>query len=112
MMRRIALVLVVFAVAIQPTPTFARDQPADGKRKIITQVQPIYPQMARTMRICGTIKMEASVGRDGRPKLVDVKGGHPTLIKAGVDAVSNWRWAPGPNETKESIEMTFTPDSQ
>ena len=64
------------------------------------------------MRISGTVKLEATVGRNGKPKLVDAKGGHPTLIKAAVDAVRDWRWEPGPLETVEPVEMTFSPDSQ
>jgi TonB family protein len=107
----IAIALFALTVSTEPTVAFAIDPPAD-KRKIVELVKPSYPQIARTMRISGTVKLEATVGRDGKAKLVDAKGGHPTLIKAGVDAVRNWRWEPGPRETKESIEMTFTPDSQ
>lgn len=112
MLRWIAISVIALLVVNGPALAAAGDPVATGKRKIVEIVKPSYPQMARTMRISGTVKMEATVGRDGRPKLVEVKGGHPTLIKAGVDAVRNWRWEPGPHETKEPIEMTFTPDSQ
>jgi TonB family protein len=111
MCRRITIALLCLIVAIGPTLVFAGDPPA-SKRKIIELVRPSYPQIARTMRISGTVKLEATVGRNGKPKLVDAKGGHPTLIKAAVDAVRDWRWESGPLETIEPVEMTFTPDSQ
>ena len=53
--------------------------------------------------------MEATVGRDGKPSRIDVKGGHPALIKAAVDAVHGFRWKVGPHETKEPVEMVFSP---
>jgi TonB family protein len=112
MMRRTAIALLLLATTAGPALAIAGDDPADGKRKVVSLVKPTYPQIARTMRISGVVKMEATVGTDGKPRLVDVKGGHPALVKAAVDAVTNWRWKTGPRETKEPIEMTFTPDSQ
>jgi TonB family protein len=112
MLRRTTIVLLLLAAVVGPTLAAAGDDSPDGKRKIVSLVKPTYPQIARTMRISGVVKLEATVGSDGKPKLVDVKGGHPTLIKAAVDAVNSWRWKAGPHETKEPIEMTFAPDSQ
>ena len=112
MYRRITIALLGLIVAIGPTLAFAGDPPPESKRKIVEIVKPTYPQIARTMRISGTVKLEATVGRNGKPKLVDAKCGHPTLIKAAVDAVRDWRWEPGPLETVEPVEMTFSPDSQ
>ena len=112
MMRWTAIPLLSLALAAGPTLAFAGDHPADGKRKIVSLVKPPYPQIARTMRISGIVKLEATIGSDGRPKRVDVKGGHPALVKAAVDAVRTWRWEAAPHETKEPIEVTFTPDSQ
>jgi hypothetical protein len=36
-------------------------------------------------------------------------GGSPVLVKAAVDAIEKWKWAPAPQETKELIELTFQP---
>jgi hypothetical protein len=38
-----------------------------------------------------------------------VVGGSPVLAKAAVDAIEKWKWAPGPQETKELIELNFHP---
>ena len=111
-MRWIAIALLALTVAAGPRLAAAGEHSADSKRKVINLVKPSYPQIARTMRISGTVKMEATIGSDGRPKRVDVKGGHPALVKAAMDAVRSWRWEAAPHETKEPIEVTFTPDSQ
>jgi protein TonB len=109
MIRRIAISLLALAAMSAPPRAPAAEHPVDGKRKIVDQGPPPYPQIARTMGIAGVVKIEATVGNDGRPKLVEVKGGHPVLVKAAVDAVRNWRWEPSSHETKEPIEVTFYP---
>jgi TonB family protein len=101
---------IAACIAIWSTPVYANSSPVEGKRKIVNMVTPAYPNIARTMRIAGTVKMEATVSRDGKAKIVDVKGGHPALIKSAVEAVHNWRWEKGSRETKESIEMIFDPN--
>jgi outer membrane biosynthesis protein TonB len=64
------------------------------------------------MGLSGVVKIEAVVGNDGVAKTVDVKGGHPVLVQAAVDAVHKWRWAPASHDTKEPIEVTFAPSTR
>ncbi|HEX4488900.1 MAG TPA: energy transducer TonB [Terriglobales bacterium] len=109
MIRWTAISLLALAAMSAPICVHAADHPVDGKRKIVNQGPPLYPQIARTMSIAGVVKIEATVGNDGRPKLVEVKGGHPVLVQAAVNAVRNWRWEPSAHETKEPIEVTFYP---
>ena len=103
------MLLALSAVLATAVATVGEDA-TGGKRKIINLVKPSYPEIARTMRISGSVKMEATVGRDGKPSHIAVKGGHPALIKAAVDAVYGFRWKVGPRETEEPVEMVFTPN--
>jgi len=41
-------------------------------------------------------------------KSVEPVGGSPVLLKAAEDAVSKWKFVPGP-ESRESVELHFTP---
>jgi TonB family protein len=112
MARRIAIALLALTATFAALCAFAADHPTESKRKLVNRVMPFYPQMARTMGLSGVVKIEAIVGNDGNPKLVDVKGGHPVLVQAAVDAVRRWKWEPASHETKEPIEVTFAPESQ
>jgi TonB family protein len=111
MMRRIAIALLVLAgtAAVYPSAPAQKNDAGENKRKVVNRVLPSYPEMARTMQLSGVVKIEAVVGSDGTPKEVDVKGGHPVLVQAAVDAVHKWRWAPSSHETKEPIEVNFAP---
>jgi hypothetical protein len=37
-------------------------------------------------------------------------GGHPVLVKSAEDAVMKWKYAPAGEETKEPIELHFSPE--
>jgi len=85
-------------------------QKSDAGRKVVNKVSPIYPALARQMRLAGSVKIMATVGPDGTPKGTEVLGGHPLLTQAAVNAVLKWKWAAAPEETKELIELKFNPD--
>src|ERR1700758_3496628 len=91
-------------------PVFSiAQEPSEASRKIISKVVPIYPELARTMQIHGTVRGNVVIAPDGKVKLTQVVGGNPVLIKAAVDAIEKWRWAPASHETKELIQLDFHP---
>jgi protein TonB len=61
----------------------------------IRRVDPVYPQLARTARIEGVVELEGIIGIDGRIHDLKVKGGHPFLVQAAVEAVRQWLYNPG-----------------
>jgi len=77
------LVLLWAAVALLPVHSLAQqeEQPG-GKRKVVNRIVPSYPQLARTMNLKGTVRIEAVVAPNGVVKSVAVKGGHPVLVQA------------------------------
>jgi len=84
-------------------------QEAEAARKVVSKVSPLYPALAREMRISGNVKVEAVVAPNGKVKLVEIKGGHPVLAQAAADAVSKWKWEPGSRESRELVELKFLP---
>jgi periplasmic protein TonB len=60
----------------------------------IHRVEPVYPALARQMRISGVVELQGVIGTDGRIHELKVLSGHPMLVKAAVDAVSQWMYAP------------------
>ncbi|MGA9814384.1 MAG: energy transducer TonB [Terriglobales bacterium] len=104
-----AFLLVLFSVLIVDQPSFAQQDHSDGSRRIVTRVMPQYPDMARTMNLRGSVKAEALVEPNGVVKSVEVRGGHPLLVRAAQDAIYKWKWAPAQHETHEPIEVRFDP---
>lgn len=62
--------------------------------KVLTKVQPIYPESARAAGVQGTVVLHAVVGMDGTLLSLQVLNSqiHPDLARAAVEAVSQWRY--------------------
>ncbi|HTW58252.1 MAG TPA: energy transducer TonB [Terriglobales bacterium] len=83
--------------------------PVNNGRKITSRVQPAYPELAKRMRLQGVVKVEAVVRANGSVKSTHVLGGNPVLVDSAADAVSKWKFEPGPGETTEIVQLTFVP---
>ncbi len=89
--------IVVAVVALAMTllrPARAED------RKVKTQIEPTYPELAKQMHLNGTVRVEVTVNEQGNVKGTKVVGGNPVLADAAVKAVQKWKFEPGPEETK------------
>jgi TonB family protein len=108
MQRRTAFSLLLCATIVIAWSIFslAQDQPM-AQRKVVVQVAPTYPALALRTNIHGAVKLVVSVGSDGRVKTTEIVGGNPVLAQAAVDAVHKWKFAAGPQPTKEIIELKF-----
>jgi len=81
--------------------------------KLIFQVKPAYPEMARMARVQGAVRLEAVISKEGTVASLKVVSGPPLLVKAAFDAVARWRYQPTllngePVEVATEIEVTFT----
>jgi len=80
---------------------------ADGGRKIITSSKPQYTDLARKMRLSGTVKLEVVITAGGQVKEAKALGGHPVLVEAAEQAVKDWKFEPGSSPTTEVLEFKF-----
>lgn len=83
--------------------------------KVITKVQPIYPESAKAAGAQGSVLLHAVVSKDGRPLSLQVMNSqvNPDLARAAVEAVSQWRYQPtllngDPVEVDTTIQVKFT----
>jgi len=81
----------------------------EGSRKVITRVEPIYPDLARRMKITGSVKVQLTVAPNGTVKETTVLGGHPLLANAVIEAVRRWRFETRPQSSTEMKEFRFEP---
>jgi len=76
-------------------------------RKVISNPEPEYPELARKMNLTGVVKVTVLIGADGLIKDVQVQGGHPVLVETVQKALKKWKYAPGSSETKAQVEFKF-----
>ncbi|HTA41498.1 MAG TPA: energy transducer TonB [Bryobacteraceae bacterium] len=81
--------------------------------KLIFGPKPAYPALAKATHTMGTVRLQATIGRDGAIRNVQVLSGPPLLIEAAKQAVEQWRYQPTllNNQTVEvitEIDVNFT----
>lgn len=81
--------------------------------KLVKQVIPLYPPLARNARIYGVVHLVGIIGKDGTIRNLQLIDGHPLLARAALDAVSQWIYKPTllsgePVEVICPIDVTFT----
>jgi TonB family protein len=108
--RSFPLYLLLLTLIFEVAPTRAADAQDSGQgRKVIHRMMPVYPPLARQINLAGTVKVVAVVTPEGKVKAVQATGGSPILIEAAKEAVEQWRFAPAAAESREEIELHFTP---
>ncbi len=60
----------------------------------IKDVQPVYPAIAQSARVSGTVTIEATIGPDGKVTDAKVVRSVPLLDQAALDAVRQWEYLP------------------
>ena len=80
-----------------------------GERKLLTRVEPDYPNTLRQRGIGGTVKMGVVIGPSGNVKQVELRGGDAALGEAAIAAVRKWKYAPANSETETEVSISFQP---
>jgi TonB family protein len=83
---------------------------AQESRRVLRSPTPVYPALAKRRNLSGTVKIKAVVTPDGQLRQVEVIGGDPVLTQAALEAVKEWRYAPGKTETHVELEFRFRPE--
>jgi protein TonB len=104
-------------VAPPPAPAPAPSVPQFRTSKIlegnlIRRVQPVYPPLARSARIQGPVVLFAVISKVGTIDNLRAVSGHPMLVRAAIEAVSQWRYRPyilnnEPIEVETQITVNF-----
>lgn len=78
---------------------------------LIRKVDPVYP--AETVRIAGTVVLQANISKAGDVESLKLISGHPILAPAAIDAVKQWKYRPyllngWPVAVETTITVKFT----
>jgi TonB family protein len=118
--------VTVWSLPLRAEPVFAPAQ-ADSSQppqrirvggnvqhsKLIEQVRPKYPPLAKQARIQGTVRLRATIAKDGSVRDLEVVSGHPLLVESALEAVRQWRYRQTllngePVEVITMIDVNFT----
>jgi TonB family protein len=61
--------------------------------KKTNNVLPVYPQIAKTAHVQGTVLLHAIIGKDGSVEELQFISGPPLLMRAAMDAVRQWQYS-------------------
>jgi TonB family protein len=80
---------------------------------LISSVTPVYPPLAKMARQQGTVKFQATIGKDGAMEDLLLISGPPLLVQAALDAVKKWTYKPmllngAPVEVVTTIDVNFS----
>jgi len=108
---RFSILVLVSLLAAFSTAAFTQQSDAsEHARKVVRRVDPIYPELAKPLKMRGTVRLIAVVAPNGSVKFIEALGGNPVLVKSAQDAVIKWKYAAAPEESRETIEVHFSPD--
>jgi protein TonB len=103
----------VLPAAPPPTATHPVHLSHMNEGSLVRKVQPVYPPLARSARIQGTVVLQAVISKQGMIENLTTVTGHPMLVQAAVDAVRQWRYRPymlngEPVEVETQITVNFS----
>ena len=62
--------------------------------RVLKKAPPIYPDPAITGRVQGTVRLKATIAKDGTVQNIEVMSGPALLVQAAEDAVRRWTFLP------------------
>jgi protein TonB len=71
-----------------------RVAPATMEQRIVSKVEPLYPEIARSSGTEGLVVLDALIGTDGSVKRLRPVSGSDSLVEAATEAVQRWKFLP------------------
>jgi TonB family protein len=79
------------------------------ERKVITRVEPEYPDTLKRLYIGGIVRVEIEVEPNGVVKSTKLLGGSPILGQSTMKAIKQWKYAPAASEETLTVKFEFDP---
>ncbi len=82
---------------------------AESDRRVISRVDPEYPDALKRLYIGGVVRVEVQVAPNGSVKTAKLLGGSPILGQSTMKAVKQWKYAPAGAEETLTVKVEFDP---
>ncbi len=80
---------------------------AADKRGVLQRTPPVYPEIAKRMRISGEVQLEVTVDATGKVTGTKPINGNHMLSEAASDAVKKWKFEPGDGVATVVVSINF-----
>ena len=87
----------------------ARTAAQVSDRRVITRVEPDYPDALKKLYIGGVVRVEVHVAANGSVKNVKLLGGNPILGQSTMKAVKSWKYVPAAADETLTVKLEFDP---
>jgi TonB family protein len=101
---------ILLLVLAPISPSAAQAQAERSKRKVVRMVEPDYPSIIKHAHIGGSVRLNITVLANGDVATVETVGGNPILVESATKAVLKWKYAPAASQTRQEVQINFTPD--
>jgi TonB family protein len=102
----IGYVSAAFSVEGVKTLTIVDDRKHDARR-LITRVEPDYPETLKRLNIGGTVRLQVTIAAKGNVENVELLGGNPILGESAMFAVKKWIYAGGHSRMLAEVSIDF-----
>jgi len=108
---------ILSSMAPPPPPKAAPSRIKVGgqvqQANLLHQVIPVYPAIAKTAHVSGTVRLHAVISKDGTIQELQYVSGPALLMKSAMDAVHEWKYRPTmlngePVEVDTTIDVVFS----
>jgi TonB family protein len=77
------------------------------QRAVKSRFAPVYPEIAKRMKISGVVRLEVTVDAEGKVTDVKTLSGNHMLSSAAEEAVRKWKFEPGPGASTVDVSLDF-----
>jgi TonB family protein len=102
-----AIGYVSSAASAEGVKTLAIGVPSGAERKLITRVEPDYPETLQRLNIGGTVRLRVSISAKGNVEDVALLGGNPILGESAAAAVKKWVYTASSSRTITEVSISF-----
>lgn len=81
----------------------------ESDRKVVSRVEPDYPETLKRLYIGGIVRVETTVAPNGTVENAELLGGNPVLGQSAMKAIKQWKYAPTNAKEKLIVKLTFDP---
>jgi len=80
-----------------------------GERRVVTRIEPDYPETLKRLYIGGAVRVETVVAPDGTVESTKLLGGNPILGQSAIKAIKKWKYAPAGGKETLVVKLEFNP---